>query len=81
MTVTVLIFGPLADAAQADRLSVRVPPHPTTDQVLCELREQHPTLGPIPPAARLAINHSFAKPDSVISPDDELALIALVGGG
>ena len=81
MTLTVLIFGPIADAAQTDRLHVRVPPNPTAGQVLSALKQQHPTLGPIPSAARLAINHAFATPDAVISADDELALIALVGGG
>jgi molybdopterin converting factor small subunit len=32
-------------------------------------------------AARLAVNHALATPDTTIGPDDEVALIALLGGG
>jgi molybdopterin converting factor small subunit len=84
VTVEILIFGPAAAAAKADRLSVTLPDGSqpgTAADVLHALAAQHPILKSVLATARLAVNHTFAKPDTRIRPGDELALIALVGGG
>ena len=49
--------------------------------VLAEIAARHPELAPTMGAARLAVNHALATPDTTIGPDDEVALIALLGGG
>lgn len=90
MQLDVLVFGSVAVAAGADRVSVEVGHAPTVRDVLAGLHAQHPALRfALPPnsAARLAVNHIFAAEDRVIKPGpragggDEVALITLVGGG
>lgn len=81
MTADVLIFGPAAQAAHADRVAVRLPAAATARDVLAALADQHPRLRFALPAARLAVNHRFAQEAAPVRPGDELALIALVGGG
>lgn len=83
MNVDVLLFGPAAKAAGADRLQVSTgaAPAPTAGDVLLALHASCPALAPFLAGARLAINHSFARESDPIRPGDEVALIALVGGG
>jgi len=88
MQVEVLLFGPAAMAAGADRVTVSMPERPTggTDSatardITAALIEQHPALRFALSAPRLAVNQKFASPDTVVRPGDEVALITLVGGG
>lgn len=86
MQVEVLLFGPAAMAAKADRVVVTLTAtagatHATVREVAAALVEQHPTLGIALAAPRLAVNQKFASPQDVIRPGDEVALITLVGGG
>ncbi len=81
MTVQVLVFGAIAAAANAHSVSVAVPSSPTVADVLAALAAEHPALRFALPSARLAINSAFAASTAAVGPGDELALIALVGGG
>lgn len=78
------LFGPAAQAARADRVRVRWSTsdrRPSPRELLAALGEQHPVVGFALGSARLAVNHAFAAESSRVSPEDEVALIALVGGG
>ena len=57
------------------------PERATVAGVLASLAEQHPSLRFALPGARLAVNRAFASGDAPMAPGDEVALIALVGGG
>ena len=90
MKVEVLLFGGAALGAKSDRATVEVSDTPTVREVLAALHAQHPELRfalPPPETGRLAVNQAFAKGDHPIKPGpmeqggDEVALIALVGGG
>lgn len=86
MQFTVLLFGPAATTANADRVVVEASEAEThggvkARDVLAALAAAHPSLGPIVSAGRLARNHDFAGPDEIVRPGDELALVALVSGG
>lgn len=86
MRVDVLLFGPLADSMGEDRVAVECEiapsaPGPTVAEVLAALAVRNPTFQAALSGARLAVNHAFASPEAVIGPEDEVALIALVGGG
>lgn len=76
----VLLFGPAARMVGRDRITVDAP-GPTVREVLAALADGHPELAPALGAARLAVNHAIVAPDTEIGPDDEVALIALLGGG
>jgi molybdopterin converting factor small subunit len=79
---TVLVFGPLADAAGAPAVQVHFP----ADRLSCAelrkaLQEQHPSLTPLLRSCRLAVNHAFVPDSRLITPGEELALIGFVSGG
>lgn len=88
MRVEVLVFGPVRAAIQRDRVTVDVVAAEdgvcTTGQVLKALQEQHPALrssiGPIE-RARLAVNQRYVDGNTAVRAGDEVALIAMVGGG
>lgn len=86
MRLDVLLFGPAAQAARCDRITVDCAvaadrAGPTAAEALAAIAAQHPELGFATGSARLAVNHAFAAPETVIMPSDEVALVALVGGG
>jgi molybdopterin converting factor small subunit len=76
----VLLFGPAARTVGRDRITLEAR-GPTVRDALAEIAARHPELAPALGAARLAVNHALATPDTAIGPDDEVALIALLGGG
>ncbi len=82
MTIEVLLFGPAARAAQADRLPVPIDgPQITCGDLRARLAKQAPDLARLLPASRFAVNHAFVEDSCIISPADEVALIGLVSGG
>lgn len=82
MRVDVLLFGPLADAAGADRVRVDLPnDQATANGVLAALHEAHPALRSGLGGCRLAVNHAFAQGPTPIRESDEVALIGLISGG
>lgn len=81
MEVAVLIFGPVARAAGADRLTVRLDGDRSCAALLAAIRRQHPAVAPLAAAGRIAINQSFADASAIVRDGDEVALVALVSGG
>lgn len=86
MRIEVLLFGPASQAAGRDRIGVECAvagglAGPTAACVLGAIAAQHPELEFAIVSARLAVNHAFATRETVIEPADEVALVALVGGG
>jgi molybdopterin converting factor small subunit len=79
--VDVLLFGAAAQAAGADRVPVVLERAGAAKDVLAALAVQHPGLARMLSSARLAVNYSFAAADMPIGEGDEVALIAMVGGG
>jgi molybdopterin converting factor small subunit len=86
MRIEVLLFGPASQAAGCDRIGVECAvaggrAGPTAASVLEAIAAQHPELEFAIGSARLAVNHAFAPRETVVAPTDEVALVALVGGG
>lgn len=81
MEVRVLIFGPAAALLRADHITIHLGADHSAAALLTAIASNYPALIPTLAGARVAINHSFALPDSPINPADEVALIALVSGG
>lgn len=77
----VLLFGPAARMVGRDRIAVDAPQGATVRDVLAAIAAGHPELASALGAARLAVNHAIASPETEIGPHDEIALIALLGGG
>ena len=81
MTIRVLIFGSLARELSCKDIAVDVAEPATVRDVNQALAAKHPFKAAFFQSARLAVNHAFAKPDAPVQPNDEVALIELVGGG
>ncbi len=81
MTIRVRLFGPAAVAAGAAEVVVRAEPGATCTQIMDALSRQQPALASLVREGRLAVNHAFAPPTAAVREHDEVALIALVGGG
>lgn len=81
MRVEVLLFGPAASAVGRDRVEVSASEGATAGDVLGALGAQFPSLKGMMPGARLAVNQSFVGSEAPVCAGDEVALIALVGGG
>ncbi len=83
----VLIFGPAATRVGADFVNVTIEPCGDNASpidaalVLAAIEAQHPALAFAVAGARLAVNQRFADPSTPVREGDEVALIALVGGG
>ncbi|MSR29682.1 MAG: MoaD/ThiS family protein [Phycisphaerales bacterium] len=81
MQIQVLVFGVLASTVGDRKVVVKVASPATAADVLSALAAQHPSLQFALPAARLAVNSAFASSGLAVTESDEIALIALVGGG
>lgn len=87
--VVVRLFGPAADALGAPSVTVAVPLgalHTGAGEVTCgalrkALLREVPALRPFVETGRIAVSHAFARDARRILPDEEVALIAMVGGG
>lgn len=82
VNIDVLVFGAAAQLAQANRIVVTVSTDDVTARAVLEaVATQHPRLAAAAASGRLAVNHEFAQPETPLHENDEVALIALVGGG
>lgn len=81
MEFTVRLFGPSADAVGAPAVTVAVEGEATCGSVRRTLAQRYPVLAPMVKSGRLAVNHAFAGDAQRVRPGDEIALIAMVGGG
>lgn len=79
-TVTVQLFASYADLLGAPTVELPLTPGTTVKDLLHSLRSL-PGASSLPPAPRFAVNRTFATPDQLIGPSDEIALIPPVAGG
>lgn len=78
----VLVFGMQAHAVGSDRLMLTSIDSPiAAADVLTLIAETHPDLSASIGASRLAVNHEFATPETLIHEGDEVALVGLISGG
>jgi len=81
-TLSVKVFGPQARLAGTDVLTVQDVSWPIAcADVIEALQREYPSLGASLASSRLAVNHEFGSVDTMVSAEDEVALIGLVSGG
>jgi len=80
MTVTLLFFASYADAFGVSSLDMELPRESTVAELLTAVRtRQGAEL--LPPAPLVAVNQTYATPDTIVHDGDEVALIPPVAGG
>jgi molybdopterin synthase catalytic subunit len=81
MTIRVRLFAMQRQQLGVRELSLEVPDGATVAEAFGALAAAHPVLAPAGPTLRFAVNATYADPDTVLAPGDELALIPPVAGG
>ena len=81
MRATVLLFALAREKAGRPSLSVDLPEAATVADLKSALAIACPSLAPLLPTIRLAINSEYATDDQPIPPGAELAAIPPVSGG
>lgn len=81
VSLRVLLFAAARDRVGADVVNIDVETPATAAAVLSALGDRFPTLEPLLPSCRLAVDQSFVAPGHAVRPHDELALIPPVSGG
>ncbi|MBI5932250.1 MAG: molybdopterin converting factor subunit 1 [Chloroflexi bacterium] len=82
MIVTIKLFATLKDKAQDSQLALELKQaQPRVTDLLAEIVAQKPSLESSMKSILVAVNHEFAFPEQVISPQDEIALFPPVSGG
>ena len=82
MQIEVKLFGPQAVLVGSDAVKLASDTDaPTCAWVLTHLGEAAPELAASLPQSRVAVNHAFATPETVVREGDEVALIGMVSGG
>lgn len=81
VSVNAAFWGPARDLAGVESASLQLPDGATVADVRRALVEQFPGLRAAMSAIRFAVNESFVPDETVLSENDELALIPPVSGG
>ncbi len=81
MTLHVLLFAKLRDAAGAESVAVDLTAHATVAELRRRLAEMHPALTPLLERCAVAVDHDFADDSRPLAEGNEVAIIPPVSGG
>ena len=80
MEITILGFGIAKDILGAHQITLTIETNATVTHLRRHLEEHYPRLAQIKSYV-IAVNHTYALPDSPLHPTDEVAIIPPVSGG
>ncbi len=80
ITMTILTFGVARDIVGSDRFDLTVPPGTTTTSLKRLIRQAHPGFDQVADFA-IARNATYAGPEEIILPTDEVVILPPVSGG
>jgi len=78
--VTVHLFASYAESFGVRNLKIELAPQSSVADLVVHLRNLSGA-DVLPESPRVAVNQKFARPDQLLAPDDEIALIPPVAGG
>ncbi len=81
MQFTVQLFAAAVDLAGQCSLSVILPNPGTVNHLRQALVQTCPALAELLPRCAIAVNHTYATTDTLLSAGDELAVIPPISGG
>ena len=81
MTIRVRLFAIVKDLAKRDEVLVQLPEGAALYQAVEKLLIDFPQIAPVMKRAALAVNLSYAPPDTMLHDGDEVAIIPPVSGG
>lgn len=80
MRIRLRLFASYAEAFGKEEIQLELPAGATAADVLAEVRRR-PGAERLPPRPMIAVNLRYAKPETVLTEGDEVALIPPVAGG
>lgn len=80
MNTTILAFGIAREIIGSSSTSVELPAHATVSYLITYLKQQYPAMQKLSTFA-IAINGTYAAPETTLQPTDEIAIIPPVSGG
>jgi MoaE-MoaD fusion protein len=81
MELNVRLFATLKDRARAQQITVILPDPSDVEDLIQAVGDAYPDLAPALPAVLVAVNRSYAGPDTPVRAGDEIALFPPVSGG
>jgi molybdopterin converting factor subunit 1 len=81
LTIRVLLFAKLRDAAGAESVAVELPARATVAELRRRLVQAHPAFAPLLDRCAVAVDHDFADDAHPLAEGNEVALIPPVSGG
>jgi molybdopterin synthase catalytic subunit len=81
MTIRVLLFGQLKEAAEHPELRLEVAEGSTVETLFADLAHRYPVLQGLAGSIAVARNQAFAQPGERLEDGDEIALLPPVSGG
>jgi molybdopterin synthase catalytic subunit len=81
MELEIRLFATLKDRAGRSRIRLTVADPTDVQTMLLAVEDAYPSLAPALPTALVAVNKSYADPDSAVKSGDEVALFPPVSGG
>jgi molybdopterin converting factor subunit 1 len=81
LTLTVLLFAKLRDAAGSEAVAVELPTGATVADLRRQLAAVYPAVAGLLERSAVAVNHDFADGSRPLAAGDEVAIIPPVSGG
>ncbi len=81
MRVRVRVFGGIREALGWREVERDIEGGATARQLMQDLKEEYPAFGYYAPVIKIAVNHEYVDPETVLCDGDEVAWIPPVAGG
>ena len=81
ISIKIVFLGPAKDFAKAESATLELADGATIANLRRELSKRYPSLAAALPTIRFGVNQEFADDDTILTANDEVALIPPVSGG
>ena len=81
LSINVRLFALYRERLKLSELTLMVPEGSTVRDLVSQLAQEHPNIGPLLEHTAIAVNEVYAENTQILAESDELALLPPVSGG
>jgi|TARA_B100001750_G_C15025901_1_gene359336 molybdopterin synthase catalytic subunit len=81
LSINVRLFALYRERLKMSELTLMVPEGSTVRDLVSQLAQEHPNIGPLLEHTAIAVNEVYAENTQILAESDELALLPPVSGG